>query len=100
MNRWAELSIDNFGSGKVGKNNCGAAGKLPNRPPIQFLALPFTIGPFKKHLEPAGGTKMCTSKLSDCRGRRLGEKASPRLDKLNIQLGKHFTMQADTRFKL
>jgi len=24
-------------------------------------------------LEPAGGTKMCTSKLSDCRGRRLGE---------------------------
>jgi hypothetical protein len=42
------LSIDNFGSGKVGKNNGDAAGKMPNRPPIRFLTLAFTIGPFKK----------------------------------------------------
>ena len=31
------MSIDIFGSGKVGKNSCDAAGKLQNRPPIQFI---------------------------------------------------------------
>ena len=48
MNRWTELSIDNFGSGKVGKNNGDAAGNLPNRPPIQFFGCAMLNRPIQK----------------------------------------------------
>jgi hypothetical protein len=61
MNRWTELSIDNFGSGKVGKNNGDAAGNLPNRPPIPLIGCAMQNRPTQKHLEPAGGTNLCAS---------------------------------------